>query len=184
MEKQVTFTACSDLKRYDEKDFAALVVNHTAVQAHYIYPTLDELFECLPSLVWHQDEPFGSTSLFAQWMVFKRARQESTKVILDGEGADEQLAGYHGFFGNHFYDLFTSFKWGDLWKEMRIAKQKHGNMTPFPLLLNKLTPDWLRQPMRRWLGKTSSESAWIYADRLNAEPQDPFSNDLYFKQYV
>ena len=40
-------------------------------------------------LVWHQDEPFASTSIYAQWSVFRLARQNGVTVMLDGQGADE-----------------------------------------------------------------------------------------------
>jgi asparagine synthase (glutamine-hydrolysing) len=175
--QQTTFTACSDIKRYDESDYASLVVKHTGVQAHYITPTLDLLFEHLPSLIWHQDEPFGSTSLYAQWSVFKKADQEKVKVILDGQGADEQLAGYHGFFGNHFYDLLLQMKGLTLWKEMKAAKHKHKDLRPLLLLLNKITPDFLRQPVRQWMGKTSADVSWMDHTRLNAQPSDPFKQE-------
>ncbi len=42
-----------------------------------------------------QDEPFGSTSIAAQWFVFEAARREGMKVMLDGQGADEVMGGDH-----------------------------------------------------------------------------------------
>ena len=51
------------------------------------------------ALAWHQDEPFGSTSIYAQWEVFRRAAAGKVRVILDGQGADELLGGYPVFFG-------------------------------------------------------------------------------------
>ena len=59
----------------------------------------------LPSIVRTQDEPFGSTSIVAQWFVMRAAKQAGLKVMLDGQGADETLAGYHGYFGPFFADL-------------------------------------------------------------------------------
>ena len=41
-----------------------------------------------------QDEPFGSTSIVAQWYVMRAAREAGLKVMLDGQGGDEVLAGY------------------------------------------------------------------------------------------
>jgi asparagine synthase (glutamine-hydrolysing) len=50
-------------------------------------------------MLWHQDEPFGSTSICAQGRVFEAAAEAGIKVMLDGQGADETLAGYHWLFG-------------------------------------------------------------------------------------
>lgn len=38
--------------------------------AHFTYPTINDLINNLDQLVWSQEEPFGSTSIFAQWSVF------------------------------------------------------------------------------------------------------------------
>ena len=41
-----------------------------------------------------QGEPFGSTSIAAQWFVMRAAAASGLKVMLDGQGGDETLAGY------------------------------------------------------------------------------------------
>ena len=43
---------------------------------------------------WHQEEPCGSTSIYAQWCVMRLARQHGVTVLLDGQGADELFGGY------------------------------------------------------------------------------------------
>ncbi len=51
----------------------------------------------LERLIEIQDEPFGSTSIYAQHRVFRLAREAGIKVMLDGQGADELLAGYRTY---------------------------------------------------------------------------------------
>jgi asparagine synthase (glutamine-hydrolysing) len=58
-----------------------------------------ELFEDLPTLVADQEEPFGSTSIYAQWRVMRAAREAGVVVLLDGQGADELFGGYDGIAG-------------------------------------------------------------------------------------
>ena len=89
------------MARFDEREFIDEVVAATGVTPHYTYPEQDGLFDDLDDLTWHQDEPFCSTSIYAQWAVFAAAARAGVKVMLDGQGADEQLAGYHSFFGPH-----------------------------------------------------------------------------------
>ena len=114
---QKTFSACADVAKFDERKWIDIVVNATDVDAHYVYPALSGLFDEAPAITWHQDEPFGSTSIYAQWSVFRLAAEQKVKVMLDGQGADEQLAGYHGFFGPHLATLFKSLRWTTLLQE-------------------------------------------------------------------
>jgi asparagine synthase (glutamine-hydrolysing) len=47
--------------------------------------------------LWHQEEPVGGSGAYAQYCVARLAREQGIKVLLDGQGADEQLAGYRKF---------------------------------------------------------------------------------------
>ena len=173
--KQNTFSACSKVQRYDERKFVDVVVAATGVRAHYVYPELAMLFDTVDHLTWHQDEPFGSTSIYAQWQVFKLAADAQVKVLLDGQGADELLAGYHTFFAPHFAALLTSGRWGALLQEMRAAKRLHriGLLGATQYLSDALLPDSLRQPLRKFGGKSSSSPDWFDKERFASDDRDP-----------
>ena len=49
-------------------------------------------------LHWHQEEPFLSASIYLQWCVMRLAHEHRTTVLIDGQGADELLAGYQFYF--------------------------------------------------------------------------------------
>ena len=53
-------------------------------------------------------EPMPTTSPYAQFKVMELAHKHAV-VTLDGQGADEELAGYHYFFGFYFKDLFKKY---------------------------------------------------------------------------
>ena len=93
-EIQKTFSSCYQGDVNDERVFIDAVVNATGVEAHFIYPTGDTLFKDLEHLIYTQDEPFVSTSMYASYCVMKLAHENRTKVLLDGQGADEILCGY------------------------------------------------------------------------------------------
>ncbi len=103
-----TFTARSDEGAFDESGYARAVIDRAQSDGVFVTPKPEKLFEDLPRLIWHQDEPFGSSSIFAQWCVFEAARQHGVVVMLDGQGADEALCGYQGFFGSYLAGLFRS----------------------------------------------------------------------------
>lgn len=102
------------------------MVRVTNVVSHKVFPQFDSLFDELDKIAWHQDEPFGSTSIYAQWNVFKKAKEKNITVMLDGQGADEQLAGYDGFFTANFTSLLRRGRLIELYKEMKAFKRIFG----------------------------------------------------------
>jgi asparagine synthase (glutamine-hydrolysing) len=170
---QITFSACSHYPQFDEKDYILQVVDQTKVLNHITYPELDNLFDKLDTIIWHQDEPFGSTSIFAQWEVFSLVKQHGVKVMLDGQGADEQLAGYSGFHSARLYDLAINLRFFTLWKELRKTRQLHNISFPVKLLLNQMLPQLFKQPIRRALKKSTIEASWLDNNILNASIRDP-----------
>ena len=96
-EIQYTFSSHFDEKEANELEYMNEVIMATKVKAHFIHPSAQGLLEELESLIWHQEEPFGSTSIYAQWCVFKLVNLHGVKVMLDGQGADELLGGYVPF---------------------------------------------------------------------------------------
>ena len=66
------------------------------VEHHAVEPTAAGLLADLDALVASQQEPVGSSSVYAQWCVMRAAREAGVTVLLDGQGADELLGGYPG----------------------------------------------------------------------------------------
>lgn len=89
----------------DEGRYAAAVSRHTGLAGLLLTPDPLDLLDHMPSIVRAQDEPFGSTSILSQWAVFRTARREGIKVMLDGQGADEMLAGYAWMAGLRMREL-------------------------------------------------------------------------------
>ena len=56
------------------------------------------LIKDFEKLCYHQEEPFRSSSIYAQYKVFELAKQQEVKVLLDGQGADETLAAITNIF--------------------------------------------------------------------------------------
>lgn len=123
---QETVSACSVVKKYDEQQFIDVVVEATGVKAHKIYPNLDLLFDVLDQLIWHQDEPFSSSSIFAQWCVFEEAKKQGLTVMLDGQGADESLAGYPPFHDAHLIGLLKNLNAGRIVEETTALQNLKG----------------------------------------------------------
>lgn len=92
-----TFTASFPGFEKDETAYAKEVANYLQLQQQFVTPTAETLFTDIEQLIFHQEEPFQSSSIYAQYKVYELAKQHGIKVILDGQGADETLAGYHKY---------------------------------------------------------------------------------------
>jgi asparagine synthase (glutamine-hydrolysing) len=125
-ERQQVFTAYFEHPGLDERPFADDVVSQTKSTSHPISFSAADLLEELPAIVWAQDEPFRSTSIAAQWFVMRRARDAGVKVMLDGQGGDEVLGGYDGYFGFLFGDLLRHGQLGALKNELSAYRRLRG----------------------------------------------------------
>ena len=95
--KLQTFTTSFPGFEKDETAYAKQVTDQFQLQQHIVTPTAETLLNDIERLIYHQEEPFQSSSIYAQYKVYELAKQHGIKVILDGQGADETLAGYHKY---------------------------------------------------------------------------------------
>lgn len=88
-----------------EEPWVDLVNKRVQANGVKVFPEASDLFRDLDDLVCIQGQPFGSTSIYAQYCVFRTASAAGIKVMLDGQGADEMLAGYAGYQGSYLASL-------------------------------------------------------------------------------
>src|SRR5262249_26281486 len=100
-----TFTGRFPGTYADEWQFAEDVVAAANVTSHVVEPTAERLVDELPAFVWHNELPVSSTSQYAQWCVFRLAKDNGVTVLLDGQGADELLGGYEQYFSAYVRSL-------------------------------------------------------------------------------
>ncbi|MEF8730761.1 MAG: asparagine synthase (glutamine-hydrolyzing) [Candidatus Accumulibacter meliphilus] len=113
-----TFNAASEDPRFDERSWCALVNQSVDAAAHHVFPSGEEFDKDLDALIWHQEEPFTSASIYAQWAIMREARANNIPVLLDGQGADEGLCGYRKFYLFYLGDLIRRRRIGRLLSEV------------------------------------------------------------------
>ncbi len=119
-----TFTAGYQDKKLDESYYANKVIAHfTNINGHFTYPSHVDFWQDFDKLIWHQEQPFASSSIFAQWAVMKSAAERNVKVLLDGQGADEVLGGYSYFGGAYLWELMKNRQFKTFLKEAQALKQ-------------------------------------------------------------
>ncbi|TDH20901.1 asparagine synthase (glutamine-hydrolyzing) [Segetibacter sp. 3557_3] len=114
----------------DESGYIDEVVRKFNLHAFSTQPTADTFISDFEKLVYHQEEPFQSSSIYAQYKVYELAAAHGVTVLLDGQGADEILGGYHRYYQWYWQELFARRAGMQLINEIRKARRL-GVKTPF-----------------------------------------------------
>lgn len=185
-EKQKTFSSCFEDRNFDERQFIEQILDITSAERNYIFPTARDLVDDIGSLMWHQDEPFGSTSIYAQWCVMRLAAQRGVRVLLDGQGADELLAGYHPFFDSYWGNLLLQGSLSGLMHEWSAYRNNY-QVSYWHLMKHTMfavAPHMIQRQVRAIRGSIGIQADFHakYRSRYPAEGmefEDMFSKRLY-----
>ncbi|MBI2258991.1 MAG: asparagine synthase (glutamine-hydrolyzing) [Flavobacteriia bacterium] len=93
---------------YNEKKWVEIVNKQCNFKNFQVSFTEESFIKEIDEMLIAQGEPFGSTSIFAQYKIMKKAKEQGIKVMLEGQGADELLAGYNGFVGQRLLSLWET----------------------------------------------------------------------------
>lgn len=145
-----TFSYIASDPRISEEKYCRIVTDAASTNSHTVQPSVEELSQDLESLIRLQGEPFGSTTIYAQHRVFRLAREAGIKVMLDGQGADEILAGYIPFKGAYLASLLRKNRWKDAY---RFAQKTTRNSDISSKLLAQWTANYTFPPQLQSLGR-------------------------------
>ncbi|HKQ49018.1 MAG TPA: asparagine synthase (glutamine-hydrolyzing) [Phycisphaerae bacterium] len=167
---QNAFTAVLPGSPLDESQFAEAVI-HACAGLHWrrTEPTAARLQRDMESLVRHQEQPFGSPSIYMQWEVMRLARETGVTVLLDGQGGDELFCGYEGYIPPYVAHLLAHGKFGRAWREYRGATHEgHFRSTAlFGHVVAHLLPPGARDSMRK--GRDRRKSDWLSGELFDVE---------------
>lgn len=183
---QNTFSARFKNFHKDEGYFIQKVREKTRITSHEVYSEMDDLEGVFDKICYHQEEPFGSASILVQYQVYELAKKKGVTVLLDGQGADEILAGYHPYFTTFFNEIRkrsgTQFE-----KEFSAYQQLHEGNTinakiqkpgmkqavasNFPRMVNKFARKVINMKMK---------NSALMADDFFAEYKSEAYNDFNF----
>ncbi|HWC01977.1 MAG TPA: asparagine synthase (glutamine-hydrolyzing) [Methylomirabilota bacterium] len=94
------FTAEFPGKPYDERRYAELVARRFDAELYTVAYQPISLVEDLRRVIWYMDYPTPHSQILARWRLMSLAAQH-VKVVLEGQGSDEMLAGYPFRYFNH-----------------------------------------------------------------------------------
>lgn len=110
-----------------EERWSSLVAAELGTEHHQVRIDDGDLRRDLDTLILAQGEPFGSTSIYAQYSVYRRVREEGIVVSLDGQGGDEVFAGYDGYPGPYLAGLVRAGRVRDAVRGYRNWSAAHGH---------------------------------------------------------
>lgn len=157
----ITATIIKELKKQDVHSFSAVYGKDSKADEsqfidefkgivpnmHYVYPDAARLYAHLNDYVRIQGEPTPTTSPYALYCVLTEA-SKYVKVLLDGQGSDEALAGYEYIPGLYYKTLFTHLKWGRLAKEIVQYAKLHKSWRHVKYMAFFMLPSKIRTKVR------------------------------------
>lgn len=102
------FTAVFPGFAKDESAYSRKVADCFNMQQYTVSPSAVDLISDIQNLIHFHDEPIGSASVYMQYKVYELTKSNNVKVLLDGQGADEILGGYHKYFKWYWQELFRN----------------------------------------------------------------------------
>lgn len=88
------FTSIYSDSAQDERHWAELASKAVDAPLIPVSAPQEEWLETLRQIAWHMDAPGYSPAVYPLWHLMKCARAKGVPVLLEGQGADEALAGY------------------------------------------------------------------------------------------
>ena len=149
------FSFVPDDPAISEENWIDMAGESCGAQVHKIRIGVNDLSRDIDALLRAHDEPFLNTGMYAQYRVMQKAKETGIKVMLDGQGGDELLAGYQRFYGtlaaSHVRKLRLN-RAAKLWNNVKGMHRVTPATVFAPLILHtapKFMTDALRSVMRR-----------------------------------
>ena len=168
------FSYIAEDRGISEEPWIDLVARHAGLTLHTVRPQAEDLIADLDTLTSAQDEPFGSTSLYAQYCVFRAARDSGIKVMLDGQGADEVLGGYRYYMGARLASLIRAGDWANAARFISQCSRWPGVSKWWMVVRSAdyLLPPPLQAPLRKMIGKDLSPP-WLRQSWFTSRGVEP-----------
>ncbi|KAF2120349.1 asparagine synthetase [Lophiotrema nucula] len=125
---------------YDEEPIAQRTAEWLGVKMHVVRMTEDEFVKNYSDAAWHTEFPMLDLNFIGKVALSRLTRETGVKVILTGEGSDEQFAGYQNYLADFVREPDYATPNRQLPEDVRIAKSAEedqpttkSTLTKFPI---------------------------------------------------
>ena len=136
-------TAYDEGPAFDERPYIRAAVEASGATSHIVVPDGSDFWKVFDGLSLTQDEPTAGPGVYSQWKVMQLANSKGLKVLLDGQGGDETLAGYFRYLPTRLRDHVMNGEWGAFASLWGSVSDRLGFATT---LLHTFEP-WLPKPL-------------------------------------
>jgi asparagine synthase (glutamine-hydrolysing) len=166
------FTISSDDKSNDDNYYARIIIDKVPVTSYTRNFEDHADLAYLEKLIWHQEEPVQTASIFGSWQLYRFIREKGVTVALDGQGADELMGGYYQYpFRKYLLDTIKSDKISYYFEQAKKIAEVHAK---------PLSNVFYNTLLSMLLEKGKEFPAYYYSRKLN--PVKPWLNEAFFQE--
>ena len=146
-----TFSAVFKEEEFSEKQYIEKTIEKTRYTPHYIYPDPDSVENEIKNILYYQEFPFRSLSVYSQWNLYKHIKEETPVVVLlNGQGSDELFGGYTSHYNSLISEYIRTFRFLTAAKEAKLyLKYRNQNvMHVLPHIARIILPDFTDRVIR------------------------------------
>ena len=134
---------------FDETKYINDTISETNAFLHKFVSNPLSLWEKLNQVLFYHDEPILSLTHVIGFELFNLASSNGVKVVLNGQGADEYIAGYFDYFQNYWYSLLAEGRFRKTFSEISDYCKMHARNTIF--LFSFALQHFIRAQLSRFL---------------------------------
>lgn len=135
-----TFTASFPGQRVDETKYVENLNRVYPFRSFRTFPNANTARSQLRDFVYVNDEPTTSPSFYSQYEVMRLAKKRGVTVLLDGQGGDENFAGYHYFHGFNLYGQLVNRNFLKFTSELSKSLMRKQHISVYQTLLFQVLP--------------------------------------------
>jgi len=173
-----TFTSKYNDPKIDETYYSNLINEATNSNSNQTSFSVDELIHDIDSLIYYQEEPFDSFSIYGGYRVMKLASSKRMKVLLDGQGGDEIFLGYEIYYVEFLWSLIKGLRFKKILKlfsEIKHKSKLSAKKLLIYLIYFKLS--WIRRIIKEKTRKKILNKTFYKRNKKNTNSiQNPSSN--------
>lgn len=140
---------------------------------HFVFPDAQSFRADIDDLINSHSEPFSTPAIYAQYKVMQSV-QGTVTVLLDGQGADEYLAGYDYFYGFYLKELIKKIQWFSFLRESIVCKKYHKTNNHLKYLAYFLLPSSMRSKAMQ------SKKGYLKEDYIKSLQGERSFNDMLY----
>jgi len=117
---------CFHSPEHDETRYIRDTLDQTQAELVSLGSEPERIWDCLSKVLWFHDEPVHSMTALVGFMLSRMTAENNIKVVLNGQGADETLAGYPSYFRPYWISLLSGGRIRELYHAISTANEYFG----------------------------------------------------------